>query len=72
MKIQLLNDRFTFKLLKNDEKKYMLTYSFFCFCISTEVPITATVPGSRCTAHGRNIFIWSNKTFQVLTFENIH
>ena len=28
MKIRLLNDRFTFKELKNDEKKYMLTYSF--------------------------------------------
>ena len=27
MKIQLLNDRFTFKELKNDEKKNMLTYS---------------------------------------------
>ena len=71
MKIQLLNDRFTFKELKNDENKYMLTYSLHL----QKAPITASsenLPDSRCSAHGRKYYFLSNKTFQVLIFENIH
>ena len=53
MKIQLLNAIFTFKALKNDEKKYV----FHIYIAHLQnAPITISlenVPDSRCSAHGR-------------------
>ena len=36
MMFWLLNKRFTFKELENNQKKYVFTDSFFCHCTSTE------------------------------------
>ena len=53
----------------------MLSYSFFCYCTSTEV--TYHRQFGKCARFSMfrswaKIFILSSKTFQVLIFENIH
>ena len=53
--LTVIYDRFTFLELKNDEKNYMLTYSFFCY--STPIAISLeNVPNSQYSAYGRKYY----------------
>ena len=62
--------------VKKWQNKYMLTYSFFCYCTSTEGTYHrqfrkfAQVSMSHTWA--KILLCLSNKTFQVLTYEKIH
>ena len=54
----------------------MLTYSFFCHCTSTEGTFHRQFGKyarfSIFRLYGKILLFLSNKTFQVLIFENIH
>ena len=54
----------------------MLTFSFLCHCTLQKAPITASsenLPDSWCMFRSwAKILFLSNRTFQVLIFENIH
>ena len=58
------------------KKIYMLTYSFFCYCTSTEGTyhrqIGKCARFSMFRSWAKILLFLSNKMFQVLIFENIH
>ena len=75
MKIQLLNDRLTFEEFENDEKIYVNVFVFLLLHIyrtHLSPPVRKMFPVLDVPLMGENIIFLSNKTCQVLIFENIH